>query len=169
MGSLNKILPKALDKETEDIALDKIKSEMTSAISLYINAIRAIEEEYSKEAVEKIHQNQMRRTVELGKELRSSVKDNRLKAFCYRMEQSCAGTHEWEKLEDTETRQAYRFTRCMWAEIYRSLDAEDIGFWICEGDGPAAAAFNPEIKFKRTKTLMDGDEYCDHVFYIEEE
>lgn len=139
---------------------------MTSAISLYINAVLAIEKEYGEKAIERIHQNQMQRTVELGKDLRSSVKDNSLKAFCHRMEQSCAGTHEWEKLEDTETRQAYRFTRCMWAEIFRSLNAEDIGFWICEGDGPAAAAFNPRIKFKRTKTLMEGNDYCDHMFYM---
>ena len=51
----------------------------------------------------------------------------------------------------------------MWADIFRSLGAEDIGLWICEGDGPAAAAFNPAIRLKRTKTLMEGDDCCDHV------
>jgi len=142
---------------------------MISAISLYISILRFIKEEFGEETIEKIHQYQMKRTVELGRELRSSLEDNSLKAFCYRMDQNCAGTHEWEKLRDTETQQAYRFTRCTWAEIFRSLNAEDIGIWICEGDSPTAAAFNLDIKFKRTKTLMEGDECCDHEFFVETE
>ena len=94
--------------------------------------------------------------------------DNSLRAYCQALEAGCRSSHEWEK-EDTETRQAYRFTRCLWAEVYRELDAADIGFWICEGDGPAAAAFNPAIRLSRTKTLMEGDDCCDHVYYVEEQ
>jgi len=48
-----------------------------------------------------------------------------------------------------------------------SLGAEDIGVWICEADGPIAAAFNPRIRFQRTKTLMEGNDCCDHVYYID--
>jgi len=54
----------------------------------------------------------------------------------------------------------------MWADVFRELGAQDIGFWICEGDGPAVSAFNPAIGFHRTKTLMMGDDYCDHSYYL---
>ena len=48
-----------------------------------------------------------------------------------------------------------------------SLGAEDIGVWICAADGPIAAAFNPRIRFQRTQTLMEGNDCCDHVYYID--
>ena len=95
--------------------------------------------------------------------------DHSLRAFCSALEAGCTGTHEWIKVEDTDVRQAYRFTHCMWAEVFRELGAQEIGFWICEGDGPAAAAFNPAIGFHRTKTLIMGDDCCDHVYYLKDE
>lgn len=167
MGSLNNILPEKIDSEVEDVILEKIKSKMFSGAAMFVNAVRTIEEEFGAEGKEKIHKRMLVRALELGKELSYNLDDNSLINFCKVMEKSCAGTHEWEKIEENENKQAYRFTRCMWAEVFRSLNAADIGIWICEGDGPAAMAFNPDIKFKRTKTLMEGHEFCDHVFYIE--
>ncbi|MFC2012727.1 L-2-amino-thiazoline-4-carboxylic acid hydrolase [Chloroflexota bacterium] len=29
-----------------------------------------------------------------------------------------------------------------------------------------ASAFNPDIGFQRTKTLMRGDDCCDHIYYL---
>jgi hypothetical protein len=92
-----------------------------------------------------------------------------LQAYCSALEAGCAGSQEWLKLEDTDTRQAYRFARCMWAEVFAELDALDIGFWLCEGDAPMTSAFNPAIGFQRTKTLMEGDDCCDHIFYLKNE
>lgn len=91
-----------------------------------------------------------------------------LPAFCAALEAGCTGTHEWLKLEDTDKRQVYRFTRCMWAEIFNELGAPGIGYWLCEGDAPISSAFNPVIGFQRSKTLMEGDDCCDHVFYMKE-
>jgi hypothetical protein len=54
----------------------------------------------------------------------------------------------------------------MWTEVFRELNAQDIGFWICEGDEVAAVTFNPKIKFGRKKTFMDGVECCDNIFYL---
>jgi hypothetical protein len=56
----------------------------------------------------------------------------------------------------------------LWADVFRSLDAEDIGIWICDADGPVAAAFHPSIRFGRSKTLMEGHGCCDHVYFVEE-
>ena len=95
--------------------------------------------------------------------------DRSLQAFCARLEVGCIGTHEWERMEDTSDRVAYRFTRCAWAELFRELGRPDIGHWFCDGDEPAARAFNPRIGFRRTQVLMDGDACCDHVFFMEKE
>jgi hypothetical protein len=58
----------------------------------------------------------------------------------------------------------YRFTRCMWAEIFRSLDAPDIGRWICDSDEIVLKSFNDRLELRLTKRLMDGDPYCDHLY-----
>jgi len=57
----------------------------------------------------------------------------------------------------------------MWAEIYRELGEPELGFVICAGDEPAVRFCNPKLAFKRIKVLMNGDEVCDHVFYVEKQ
>lgn len=167
MGSLQDALPCRVDEEVEARFLEILRRKMAGAVSLHVATVRAVEESHGPEAVEALRRSQLRRAVErAGESGRASPTD--LRGFCRALEEGCRGSHEWVKLEDGERRQAYRFTRCMWADIYRSLDAADIGFWICEGDGPVAAAINPSIHFERTKTLMQGDDCCDHVYYVDE-
>jgi hypothetical protein len=55
----------------------------------------------------------------------------------------------------------------MWAEVYRELDEAELGFVICAGDEPAVKSVNPKLGFKRTQVLMNGDDICDHMFYVE--
>ena len=167
MGSLQQALPHPVEEETEAKFLEILKRKMTGPVSMYVDAVRALEKACGPQAREAIRDYHRCKSVQANAERGSQTVDNSVRAFCTALEQACRGSHEWIKLEDTNTRQAYRFTRCMWAEIFRSLDAQDIGLWICEGDGPAAAAFNPEIRFQRTKTLMEGDDCCDHVYYTE--
>jgi len=162
MGSLHPV-----DAETERQFLEVLKRKVTSAVSVLVDAVRTIEELYGLEAVEAIREGRLRRGVERAAEAGAEAADNSLRAFCSALEEACRGSHEWEKIQDTDDQQAYRFTRCMWAEIFRALDAGDIGIWFCEADGPVAAAFNPRIRFRRTKTLMEGDDCCDHVYFIE--
>ncbi|NIM06238.1 MAG: hypothetical protein GTN65_11635 [Armatimonadetes bacterium] len=119
--------------------------------------------------METIHRAFKELAVERGRKMAQEASSPTLRAFCAALEAGCAGSHEWLKLEDADRRQAYRFTRCMWAEIFTELDARDIGFWLCEGDDPIASAFNAAIGFQRNKTLMEGDDCCDHIFYLKNE
>jgi len=56
----------------------------------------------------------------------------------------------------------FNVTSCKYADIYEKLGIKELGcllscsrdFWFMEG-------FNPEIELIRTKTIMDGCEYCD--------
>ncbi len=164
MGSLQDALPQPVPPDVEHKLLEIIVQKMRGPVALYVGAVRAVEAVYGPEARQVIRDGQW---ASLSKHA-SQVGDNSLRAFCAGLEAACRGSHEWEKLEDTDVRQAYRFTRCAWAEIFRALDAADIGYWICEGDGPAAAAFNPRIRFQRTKTLMEGADCCDHVYFIDD-
>ncbi len=54
---------------------------------------------------------------------------------------------------------------CLYAEVFRSLNAADLGLIIlCNGDVTSAEAFHPKLRLERTKTLMQGDDCCDFKY-----
>jgi len=62
-----------------------------------------------------------------------------------------------------------KVTRCLFADEMRKLNAADIGFaFYCSYDDGFCQGLNPAIKFSRTKTLMQGDDCCDHTYKLEE-
>ena len=68
-----------------------------------------------------------------------------------------------EIVEDTANAFAIKVTECLRARTLRETDAADIRYaCICQPDFASAAAFNPKMKMERTKTLMQGNECCNH-------
>lgn len=69
----------------------------------------------------------------------------------------------YEFVEDTEKAAELRVTECLWAKVFREMDAAEIGYAaICHPDFAIASAFNPKLKMIRTKTLMQGHDCCNH-------
>jgi hypothetical protein len=169
MGTLQQISPEPIPEAVEEAFLRKLYSKLYMSAALLVKSVKAIQEKYGDEGVETIHRTVTEMSTERGRKMAQEADAHTLPTFCSALEAACTGTHEWHKLEDTEKRQAYRFTRCMWAEIFNELGAPEIGYWLCEGDAPISSAFNPAIGFERSKTLMEGDDCCDHVFYMKDE
>jgi hypothetical protein len=73
-------------------------------------------------------------------------------------------THE--VVEDTEKVFALEVTECINAELLQSIGlGGEIGHAIvCNMDYYWPTAFNPAFKMERTKTLMQGDEVCNHRY-----
>jgi predicted ArsR family transcriptional regulator len=70
-----------------------------------------------------------------------------------------------------QNEQGYQLTvtRCPVAEIARTLKLEKWGFiFHCMGDESICEGYNSAIGMRRTKTLMEGDEYCNHFYYYKE-
>lgn len=75
---------------------------------------------------------------------------------------SAGGALEREVLEKSETRYDFNIVRCKYAEMYRELGLEELGFiFSCGRDGKMYGGFNPEIEFERTQTIMQGATHCD--------
>jgi hypothetical protein len=73
-----------------------------------------------------------------------------------------------EVVEDRPTRLSYRVRRCFLAEAWRSANAQELGFaYNCAWDFGFCRGLNPEMKFTRTKTLMQGDDCCNHSYEVE--
>jgi hypothetical protein len=68
-------------------------------------------------------------------------------------------------IKETERSIAVNYTWCMWADVFRAAGAADIGYAaFCHGDFALCRAFNPRIRLYRSKTLMQGDDHCDHRY-----
>ncbi len=61
-----------------------------------------------------------------------------------------------------------KVTECLWATTYRILNAGDLGYILsCCADFAKAERFNPKMRMIRTKTLMQGEPFCNNRYVIE--
>lgn len=68
-------------------------------------------------------------------------------------------------VEDIDNGVQIYCTYCPIAETYKEIKREEYGFLLnCSEDPSIVEGFNPDIEFQRTKTLMEGDDCCDHRY-----
>lgn len=78
------------------------------------------------------------------------------------------GALEMEELELTQTRYNFDVIRCRFADMYKKLGMEDLGFVLsCSRDFDLVEGFNPKMKLVRTKTIMEGYDRCDFRITLE--
>ena len=87
---------------------------------------------------------------------------NDLAAFSENMQAfSGGGALEIEMVERNDERLGFNVTRCRFAEMYRELDAGDLGGLLsCNRDFSNVNGFNPAIQLTRTQTIMQGADHC---------
>jgi hypothetical protein len=70
---------------------------------------------------------------------------------------------------ETSSELSLHVDECLYANIFKELDAESLGYlMVCNPDHAYAQACNPSVKLRRTKTLMEGDSHCNHTWYWNE-
>ncbi len=75
----------------------------------------------------------------------------------------------WEVIEESDSVYEIKVTECLWARTFQEKNAADIGYaTICYSDFSDASAYHSKIKLKRTKTIMQGDDCCNHRWTWEE-
>ncbi|HPJ26010.1 MAG TPA: L-2-amino-thiazoline-4-carboxylic acid hydrolase [Synergistaceae bacterium] len=71
-------------------------------------------------------------------------------------------TLEYNVLERSPERFAFRVSRCAFAEMYQRLGLAEWGFILsCQRDFAFLEGFNPEARLFRPHTLMEGHGFCD--------
>ena len=72
------------------------------------------------------------------------------------------------EMERTADTLSIRCSRCPHNDLAADLGARDwLYAMVCSTDFYVTAAFDPPIRFERTRTLMQGDEYCNHAYFVE--
>jgi hypothetical protein len=71
-----------------------------------------------------------------------------------------------EITEDTDKVFGLRVTECVWAKVFRDagLGGEIGHAAVCNMDYSWPRSFNENFKMERTKTLMQGDDHCNHRY-----
>jgi len=69
--------------------------------------------------------------------------------------------------EDSTERFSVRIKKCKYADFYREEGSPEIGYAMhCALDFGEAEAFGSGISLQRTKTLMKGDDCCNHCYEL---
>lgn len=163
-GSLNDILPEPISAENEKVILGLLKRKMAGSARLAVELLHAMEARFGPEARQVVREMAENQEFPPRPDVGEPQAD--LREFCATLEGTVVGSHRWERVIDEPDRIGYHFTRCMYAEIFRELGEPELGFVKCAADEPWARSYNPKLAFNRTKTLMEGDELCDHVFLV---
>lgn len=77
------------------------------------------------------------------------------------------GIWEMEVLEKTSTKYFFNVLRCPYYEKYRELGLDEFGVALsCCRDESFARGFNHKLRLVRTKTIMEGANYCDFRYHL---
>jgi len=68
-------------------------------------------------------------------------------------------------VKDTNKTFEVKITECLWAKIFKEIGMEKLGYaLVCYPDYASCQGYNPKITLTRTKTLMQGNNYCNHKY-----
>ena len=145
-GGLNDILQEPISSEDEEILLDLLQRKLSGAAGLAVRLLHAMEDRFGPEAREVLREliNQPDRAPRDD----AGDPEEDLREFCSRLDGACVGSHSWDRIVDRPDCVGYRYTRCMWAEVFRDLGEPELGFVICAGDEPAVRSWNPSLGFR---------------------
>lgn len=162
---LNELLPDPISEANERVVVELVKRKMKTAAAVGVRLLHAMEARFGPEAREVVRA--LLQTPPPPVRTEAGDAAAALQGFCADLERGCIGTHQWERVIDEPERIGYRFTHCLWAEVYRELGEPELGSLICASDAPAARAHHPQLGLHRTQTLMGGATLCNHVFFVE--
>ena len=75
-----------------------------------------------------------------------------------------------ETLRQDDERLEFNVVGCRFAEMYRQMGAEDLGFILsCARDFSLSEGYSPDLQLERTQTIMQGAPYCDFRYRLAHE
>lgn len=126
---------------------------------------QALFHKYKEEADICIEEAIGARTEKIWREIREICGSNHMSDFLSLLFDPLPGAG-WEfTVEEEEGQVKYCITKCPKYEMARELGVEKLFYLLnCATDYYSAKGFNPDIRFTRTKTLMEGDGCCNHTY-----
>ena len=133
--------------------------------------IKAFMEEFGKEKTSEVVEGVIKSLAkESGAQLAKMVGGNSLEHFAKTVDiMRRDDALVQEILEQDDKKLTINCIKCRFADMYKELGMPELGFLLsCGRDFAMTEGFNPKLKLKRTQTLMEGAEYCDFRFHLED-
>ena len=131
----------------------------------YINIMKRFSDYLGKDKLLEL----IKRAVdENNKKIATDNPEHTLASFVEYGKEAYKNMMTYEVIEESDEVFEIKVTECLWAKTFRDKNAADIGYaTVCQGDFTEATAYHPKLKLRRTKTLMQGHDCCNHRWTLE--
>jgi hypothetical protein len=139
-----------------------------SHLTEQLEILRALRERFGQEVIEiagnarlTVHKKRMEQLSKHGSGRPSEVFEH----SAFSVTSAEESLLDYEVLEDSDEKFAVIISRCKYATFYIENGEPEIGYAMhCALDFDEAESYSSEIILKRTKTIMQGDRYCNHCY-----
>jgi predicted ArsR family transcriptional regulator len=129
-----------------------------------------LEKRLGSEAVDAVSETIAEATREQWAGIAQEARDNRIEDLVQALWEPLREMGFEFTVEQQKDGVQMRCTRCPLSDQAHEVEATKWGYHLyCATDPHIVAGFNPQIGFRRTKTLMEGDDCCDHFYYYLED
>jgi hypothetical protein len=132
----------------------------------FIQLAKALEQEWGAErTLEFLKKQTTAKMTEYGKRQAERAGDTGFESYVKQFRSGYNNSLIMDIVEDSAGAFELKVKECIWASTFRQADAGHIGYCsVCWGDYAWAASFNDKITLVRDKTLMQGDDCCNHRY-----
>ena len=132
------------------------------------NIIKAMKERFGEEAYEVIRSINGPGVIAEWKKKAEEAGDNSIESLIKLLWEPLP-EHGFEyTMEKTDEGYQFRCTKCPMADLALQQGVGEYMFYEICNDWAIVEGFNSNIGFKITKTLIQGDDHCDHFFFYKD-
>ncbi len=158
-----------MEKAMENKGLNRIEKRAIEALAI-VPVIRAVFKRIGKdEALLILKEVNQQEAFQRGQSMMKSEGQDEIEGLINEVASwGEGGIWEMDVLEQTSTTYFFNVHRCPYYEKYRELGLDEFGVELsCCRDEPFAQGFNPRLKLVRSKTIMEGADYCDFRYFLQ--
>lgn len=132
-----------------------------------VEILNALKDKFGKEVEDVVALVKAKRMKKIWKGIAENYGKNDIQALFDTLWESCkAAGFEFTTEKKDNGVQVY-VKKCPLVDMAKEIGETDWAYVIyCKDDPHIVEGFNPKIGFKRTKTLMEGHDCCDHFYYM---
>ena len=140
------------------------------SVSQASQLLKAMKERFGEEAYDVVWEANRKRVKEHWSKMAEEHGDNSIELLIKHIWEPLQNNPDFEfTMERTEAGVQFICTKCPIADRALRLGVgEQVYYFVCKNDFAAAEGVNPNIGFTMTKTLMQGDDCCNHFYYYKD-
>ena len=153
-------------KEKEKEMYEQFGEHMCASVG---NVIKAMKERFGEEVYDVLVKLNSKGIKEEWKKKAEEHGDNSIESLIMLLWEPLSEHGFDYTVEKTEAGVQIKCTKCPNVDVaLRHGVGEQMYYDICKGDWSIVEGFNPNIGFTMTKTLMQGDDCCNHFYYYKD-